>query len=215
MLVYDKTILKRTAEGGQMNVAEQEIELSELERLEFDRRNDLAFAVVPAAARIFSERTELEERIKSESKAANSYWYWVIGGGGLVLQAFLSDNLFEWTWGIGSAIALAAIGFWYLKRYELWQLGARHDRCNERLYELEVIWIGATGHSTFWSINDIVDLDRDGNKFCDWRAEQESMILERACGYERGRKIGEDRAKRMANFKTALSDFHANPDSVP
>lgn len=196
-----------------MSDAALEMELSEAERLEFNRRNDLAYAVIPAAARLFSEGADLEERIKSESKAVNSYWYWIIGGGGLILQFFLSGNTFEFTLGAGTGVALVAAGSWYLRQYEVLRLRSMHDRCNERLYDLEVIWGGATGKSTFRSISDFASglgFDTKDDVFCDWWEEQRTCILDRVCGYEKGKRIGEDWAKRHAKFRTDLRDFQAN-----
>jgi len=200
---------KRATEDGRMNDAAQEIELSEFERLEFNRRSDVAYAVVPAAVRLFSERAKLEERMKRTSKAARSYWYWIIIAGGVVLNYFLSDDGHRLTWGTG--VALLAIFMWYSKQYELGQLEAQRDKYNGRLYEMEVIWNGATGsHITFWDLNRFAGefgFDSEADIFCDWWAKQSTSILARVCERGKGEKIIEELAKRQAKPREDLRDF--------
>ncbi|MDD5300023.1 MAG: hypothetical protein PHD65_05965 [Gallionella sp.] len=192
-----------------MNDAVQETELSELERLEFNRRSDVAYAVVPAAVRLFSERAKLEERIKRTSKIARSYWYWIVIAGGVVLNYFLSDEGHKITWGTG--VALLTIFMWYSKQYELGQLESQRDKYNGRLYEMEVIWNGATGsHITFWDINRFAGefgFDREAEVFCDWWTTQSTSILARVCERGTAEKIVEELAKRQAKLREDLRDF--------
>lgn len=186
-----------------MSDAAREMELSEFERLEFGRRKDVTYAVIPHAARLFHERALLDERIENESKAAHSYWYWIIGGGGLALQFFLSSMVFEFTWGTGSLITLGAVASWWLRQYELVKLRVLRDKCTGRLYELEMIWNSATGEGTFWSISDFASdfyPSTKDSKFHEWWLEQELSILQRVCGWERGYKIGEEWVKRFAAY---------------
>lgn len=186
-----------------MSVAVQEIELSEFERLEFNRRRDVAYAVIPAAVRLFSERAKLEERIKSTSKAARSYWYWIIIAGGVVLNYFMSDEINRFTWGTG--IALMAIFMWYSKQYQLEQLKSQRDKYNGRLYELEVVWNGATGSGiSFWDINRFAGefgFDSEESVFCDWWTKQTGSILARVCELQRGSLTDENLEKRQAKLR--------------
>lgn len=186
-----------------MSVAVQEMELSEFERLEFNRRRDVAYAVIPAAVRLFSERAKLEERIKSTSKAARSYWYWIIIAGGVVLNYFMSDEINRFTWGTG--IALMAIFMWYSKQYQLEQLKSQRDKYNGRLYELEVVWNGATGSGiSFWDINRFAGefgFDSEESVFCDWWAKQTGSILARVCELQRGSLTDENLEKRQAKLR--------------
>lgn len=186
-----------------MNDVVQEMELSEFERLEFNRRRDVAYAVIPAAIRLFSERIKLEERIKSTSKTARSYWYWIIIAGGVVLNYFMSDDTHRFTWGTG--IALMAIFMWYSKQYQLEQLKSQRDKYNGRLYELEVVWNGATGSSiTFWDINRFAGefgFDSEDNVFCDWWAKQTVSILARVCELQKGGYMDENLEKRQARLR--------------
>jgi len=190
----------------------QEIELSELEKLEFNRRRDMAYAVIPAAIRLFSERNKLEERIKSTSKTARSYWYWVVIAGGVVLNYFMSDDAHRFTWGTG--IALLAIFMWYSKQYQLEQLKSQRDKYNGRLYELEVVWNGATGNSiTFWDINRFAGefgFDSEDNAFCDWWAKQTASILTRVCELQKGGHMDENLEKRQAKLREDIRYSHAD-----
>jgi hypothetical protein len=190
----------------------QEIELSELERLEFSRRRDLAYAVIPAAIRLFSERNKLEERIKSTSKTARSYWYWIVIAVGVVLNYFMSDDTYRFTWGTG--VALLAIFMWYSKQYQLEQLKSQRDKYNGRLYELEVVWNGATGNSvTFWDINRFAGefgFDSEDNAFCDWWAKQTASILARVCELQKGGYMDENLEKRQAKLREDIRYSHAD-----
>ena len=190
----------------------QEIELSELERLEFNRRRDLAYAVIPAAIRLFSERNKLEERIKSTSKTARSYWYWIVIAGGVVLNYFMSDDTYRFTWGTG--VALLAIFMWYSKQYQLEQLKSQRDKYNGRIYELEVVWNGATGNSvTFWDINRFAGefgFDSEDDAFCDWWAKQTASILARVCELQKGGHMDENLEKRQAKLREDVRYSHAD-----
>ena len=66
--------------------AELGVKMTELEKIEFNRRADIAYSVIEAAARCFGLRSELDERIKSAAKAANSYWYWFFIVMGVVMH---------------------------------------------------------------------------------------------------------------------------------
>ncbi len=50
-------------------------EMSESERLEVNRRTDVALAVIPVACRYLKDRAQLEEQITAKAKKSNSYWY--------------------------------------------------------------------------------------------------------------------------------------------
>ena len=195
-----------------MSDAAQEMELSEFERLEFNRRKDVAYAVIPAAVRLFGERAQLEKRIRSTSKIARSYWYWIVIVGGVVLNYFLSDDTHRFTWGTG--IALLAIFMWYSKQYELGQLESQRDKYNGRLYELEVTWSGATGSNiAFWDINRFAGefgFDSEDDVFCDWWAKQAASILARVCELAKDEDTGENLAKRQARFRENFRDSRAD-----
>ena len=195
-----------------MSDAVQEMEFSEFERLEFNRRKDVAYAVIPAAVRLFSERAKLEERIKSTTKIAGSYWYWIVIVAGVVINYFLSDGDHRFTWGTG--IALIAIFMWYSKQYQLEQLKSQRDKYNGRLYELEVIWNGATGNNiTFWDINRFAGefgFDSEEDVFCDWWEKQTASILSRVCELVEGNKTADDLTKHQAKLREDIRYFRAN-----
>jgi len=195
-----------------MSDTAQAVALSELEKLEFNRRRDLAYAVIPAAVRLFSERNKLEERIKSTSKTARSYWYWVVIAGGVVLNYFMSDDTHRFTWGTG--IALLAIFMWYSKQYQLEQLKSQRDKYNGRLYELEVVWNGATGNSiAFWDINRFAGefgFDSEGDIFCGWWAKQTASILARIRELQNGNLMDESPEKRQARLREDIRYSHTD-----
>lgn len=196
-----------------MSDAAQKMELSEFERLEFNRRKDVAYAVIPAAVRLFGERAKLEKRIKNTSKIARSYWYWIVIVGGVVLNYFLSNDTHRFTWGTG--IAILAIFMWYSKQYEVGQLESQRDKYNGRLYELEMTWSGATGSNiAFWDINRFAEefgFDREDEVFRDWWAKQAASILARVCELAKEDGAGEDLAKRQARFRENLRDSRTAP----
>jgi hypothetical protein len=195
-----------------MSDHEQERELSEFERLEFNRRSDMAYAVIPAAVRLFSERAKLEERIKNTSKAARSYWYWIVVVGGVVLNYFMSDADHRVTWGTG--IAIIATFMWYSKQYQLEQLKSQRDKYNGRLYELEVVWNGATGsHITFWDISRFAGefgFDSEENAFCDWWSKQTSSILARVCELQKDEKTADVLTKHQTKLREDIRYFRTN-----
>lgn len=107
----------------------QQAKISELERIEFKRRLDIAYSVIHVAARFFYKKGKFEEQIKSESKAAKSYWYWILLSVGIAFH-------YLWPEGgsgmdLGSWVALMAIGGYFLKQYELSLLRSQRDQCEE------------------------------------------------------------------------------------
>lgn len=189
------------AKGDEMNDAALEMELSEIERLEFNRRKDIAWAVLKAAARLFNMRAEVDEKIKIATKAVNNYWVLGIGVCGLALQFILSgDNpVFD----SGKWMVVIAVGYISLKQYEVWRLKLLWDKYHESLHGLEVTWISAIGSQSFWDISyfasdfaGVYGFEDVDAKFSDWWLAQRKLILENVCEYEKGRGIGKLWASR-------------------
>jgi hypothetical protein len=194
-----------------MEDAAEELELTALEQMEFNRRNDSAFAIIPFAIRLFTEREELSGRLKSESKQSWNYWHWALFAGALALNYFLSDDGSKFTWAAWVAIMVAVS--WFEKQYVIWKLGQDHDRCNRKLFELEVAWNAATSQRTFWDISRFageLGFDPEDDAFSDWWGEQRLGIFERVCGWDRGRRIGKDRAERHAKFRQELREMRSS-----
>lgn len=191
-----------------MDNAAQVEELSELENLEFNRRLDVAYAVIPAAVKLFGERGELDKRFKKASKAINSYWAWVVMVVALLIHYLILDGGNSFTW--AGWIAMMVVAWWVLKRYEIWELGSQRDRHNERLMDLGVTWFGATGHEAFWEIDRFAGdgyFGNDNDEFRNWWADQTTCILDRVCGIEKGERIGKERARRSSEFRKNLKTF--------
>lgn len=160
--------------------ATPELEMTELERLEYNRRIDIANAVIKDAIRLFNQLTELDIQIGNMSKTANIYGYLVVIAGGIALDYFLPDTGRRISWGV--YIAWVAFVVWCWQFFEILYLKSRREHCNERLHELDVIWSGGTGLLTFWSIASFakaLEHDRENDEFRAWWEEQSRLILER------------------------------------
>lgn len=191
-----------------MNNSAQVEELSELENLEFNRRLDIAYGVIPAAGKLFGERYELEERIKEASKSINRHWPWIAFVVALLVHYFILDGGSNFTW--ASWIALMVIAWWILKQYEIGQLQSQRNQYNKWLLDLEVIWRGANGYGSFWEISRFVNdgyFENDNDEFDAWWADQNTNILLRVCGYERGERISKELARRSSEFRRGLQEF--------
>ncbi|WP_143053116.1 hypothetical protein [Nitrosovibrio tenuis] len=159
--------------------------MTELEKIEFNRRIDIAYSVIEAAARCFGLMSDLDERIKSAAKAASSYWYWFFIIVGIVMHyspSYAGSGLNTGIW-----VIFATLGVWCAKQFELRQLKTQRDGYEERLYELEMIWRSVVGTGAFfWDIDKFTNdgLDHEDDAFSAWWAEQRRWILERVCGYK-------------------------------
>lgn len=157
-----------------------ELELTESGRLEFNRRIDIANAVIKDAIRLFSKLSELDELIVSKSKAIAVYWYLIILSVGMMASYFLPDNGYTVT--LWAYMAWVVFVVWAWKNFEVLYLKSRRDHCNERLHELDVIWSGGTGLITFWSLASFASKSGQGDNtdaLRAWWFEQSRMILER------------------------------------
>jgi hypothetical protein len=158
----------------------QEYEMTEIERLEFNRRIDIANAVIKDAIRVFNQLTELDNLIESKSRTTKISWYLIVMLIGVAVDYFMPDNGHRISW--GEYIAWIALVVWSWKFFEIQYLKSRREHCNERLHELDVIWSGGTGLLTFWALGGFAKLlehDRENDKFRAWWKEQLDLMLER------------------------------------
>ena len=154
--------------------------MTEIERLEFNRRIDIANAVIKDAIRVFNQLTELDTLIENKSRTTKISWYLIAIFVGIAVEYFLPDTGHKTSWGL--YIAWIAVVIWTLQFFEIQYLKSRREHCNDRLHELEVLWSGGTGLITFWSIGGYAKLlehDRENDKFRAWWNEQLDLILER------------------------------------
>ncbi len=75
-----------------MGNVETQVAMSELEKIESNRRTDIAYAVVLGAARLFNQLTDLKGKLKSGTKAASSYWYGILLWGNRFASLFIREQ---------------------------------------------------------------------------------------------------------------------------
>lgn len=191
-----------------MTAIEDEMKLTEFERLEYTRRRDIASAVLKAAIRQFHMMDELKEAIRVSNKQTNNIWIVIAFLGGLILDYFIADGS-GLRFNFGLWLSAMAFLYWLIKKYEQNKLELRMGTVSERLYDLEVTWKSALSSDSFWSIDHIKDdyerMD-DDEKFNDWWSEQKTAILVNVCGYEKGKKIGDGWSEGEANIWRLLRE---------
>ena len=178
-------------------------ELSEYERLEFNRREDVAlYGVLPAAVKLFKEKSELEKAKNDfELKRDRSHWHryrflyvLVVGIGS---HFFLAGG--PWGLNYGTIIVLFACAYIAAEVYEQAQLHSQLNKCAEKLSELEVMWNSVAPararKGTFEDMSKFADTGRlnfDDYACFSWYVEQRTWILVRVCGWEKGQRVGDE-----------------------
>ena len=192
-----------------MNDVVQEMRLSELESLEVNRRNDVAWPVIPAAVRLFTEQRELAERIGIATKRTINYWDVVSMIGGFALHFFLASNI--WEFNVGTLVFSMSVGNLYLTEREtkrlIENLRMQRNSCDYQLAQLEVIWRSATACDSFGEIRQFAsefDFDSQNTEFRKWWIKQTVRILERVCGWEKAEFLAAKEAERSAKFEDAM-----------
>ena len=123
-------------------------ELTEAERIEVRRRIDVAYAVIPVAALLFAERTELQQCFDDRrSKWLPFYGYLLVLAIATALHFLVLDGGWRFTW--AAAVALGALAVIYMKVDRLWKMEQHLYRLNERLRDFEIIWAGVAGARSF------------------------------------------------------------------
>jgi hypothetical protein len=191
--------IRNTLLEANVNVANQQIEFSEIEAIEFSRRVDLAFAVVPNALRIFAYKAELLKEEKSAVKTSNVVVYGCIAFGccAFTLEWFLNGGNVRF--GVGSILGLlsAVVMFFaiHMRDKKLEAISTRRSIDVAKLEELQLVWRSATACNTFHELSrfcnliDGQDFKREDQGFCDWWLAQKERILVRLCGSEKVEKI--------------------------
>lgn len=182
-------------------------ELSELERLDFTRRTDVAYSIIPAAIELFDSLRGVEESIKSGSTSWTLRWYWIAIAIAVVLSYVVPKGDDEIPWPMWIAFLAAYLGF--NKQRELTLLREQSDKYSEKLSQLAMEWAGATGdRSSFWGIKNLsegIGFDAEDEGFCDWWFEQRNSILGHVCGIERAQAIVEGWKERRKLFDRPAS----------
>jgi len=156
--------------------------LSEVQQLEFNRRIDIAYALVPFAAHFFGLRADLTAQIAAGKKRSSSPWYWVVGLAGIGLHYVFAPP--DAKFSVGLWLSLMAFGYWVLTGYTTSKLEERRSACVDKLMSIATVWNGATGYAMFWDMERFVEdgsIDREDDAFFSWWTEQRDMVLVR-CG---------------------------------
>ena len=156
-------------------------DFSDCERIELNCRWDEAQAVIRPAFRLFSERAELDDKIKKWTSISSSYWYGVIIFAGFVIDMILrkswSSPLFGADSNYATTIWVSLLGFclagWILVAY----FQKQHNKVQEKLQYLEMKWVASTGFfgHDFWSLSsyakdyDNINLDDNANYRSWWK----------------------------------------------
>jgi hypothetical protein len=159
--------------------------LSDAGALEFNRRVDIAYAMLPSAAHFLGLRTELTAQIAMEKKQSASPWYWIVGLVGVALHYVFAPADAKFSFGLW--LSLMAFAYWAFKGHTISKLQERRYACTESLMRLAASWHGAIGHETFWDIERFVAdgfIDREDDAFLDWWSEQREMICARCAPTE-------------------------------
>lgn len=154
-------------------------ERSEAQQLEFNRRSDVAYALLPLAADLFGRRSTLKVQIAAAKRTVQAYWYLKVGILGLVLHFVFAPPGAKLSAGI--ALTIGVLALWLVIGYQIGQLEAKHARCQAKLREVEAAWVAATGHTTFWDIERFVkygEIDRNPD-FEDWWRSELEVISDR------------------------------------
>lgn len=188
-----------------MNQSAEAYELSELELIEFHRREDIAYAVVEAGIRVLGELDLLQARLAIEEKKANSFWYLVFFALAIGLHYLLAGNKFELN--IGTWL-FAWIAFaWYAQKRDVAALYTKRDGIYQRIADMTVTWNSVAAGRTFWDMKAFVselEFDPENAAFIVWWAKQRERILQRVCGSE---KISSIPGTQAHKSKEALRQF--------
>lgn len=163
-----------------MDRTDQSAEASEAQQLEFNRRFDIAYALLALAATLFLSQKTLSEAIAAAKKSMRSYWYWIVGGGGLVGHYVFAPSVSQFSAGI--AVVIGTWLYWLVNGFEVARLEREWNRSCEKLREVAASWVGATGHTTFREIEQFVvdgDIFRQHPDFSRWWNIQQDMIWDR------------------------------------
>lgn len=207
-----------------MNADEQEIALSEIESLEYKRRVDVAYAVIPVAVRIFHDRTRIVELSNDKSKTKISFWAWAFFWFGFVLHFLVASMHVDFNFGtvIFLIAGLNLFNFWEVTENWTEQMRTARNDCDYQLSNLEVVWRGATGYDSFREIG-LLELEDErhlqSEKFRKWWNKQTLRILERVCGREKAESIpgtdAQEKAETLRQIRRSFPGFPADLVSKP
>lgn len=182
------------------------LRLTELERVEFNRRADIALAIVPVASAAMAKRKELTDTIQESTKKSKSYWYWAIGGVGLVIHYLISGDEFKFDAGVW--LMLMTFGLWSARQFDLSTNQRALTAISEKIIGLQMTWESVIGNKDdFHRIGEsdigwLIDWEDDD--FSNWWSAQTNHILMRVCDVEKGSRLCSQREAARGEFKVKL-----------
>ena len=191
-------------------MSDRPLELTELERVECNRRMDIAGAVLSSSERQFARRSELKEQIDEQQKRVASKWWWIVGITAFVLFYFLNDgagivpSMLSGNLGFAGVVALLTYVYWCIANNALTQLKRKDEACLDALYELAGKWAEAVGRLNFWELGDFVTdsgVDEDAEDFQEWWSEQRYAVWQRVCDWDKAEKLRESERERRTYFR--------------
>lgn len=186
---------------------DENIRMTEGERIDFNRRTDIARSTISMASRAMGRRLELEKGIASAKKNSSSYWIWIVGVAGFAIHYLSSES--EYKFGLGGFFVLMAVLYWGLYQFEISRLNGERSRCLDQLTALSATWESATGSSdSFWQIckfDSDLPLDLTNELFSDWWVQQEGGILLRVCELDKARALSEQREQKHNALKAYMA----------
>lgn len=192
-----------------MDKVKDQLRFTEAERIEFNRRTDIAFAIVPAANAKMQLLKELSDSIAVKSKRHASYWYLTAGAIGYCVHYFISGDKFVFDF--GTFIVLMVALHWVGGQIDLHSL--KRQQFNERQYlaDLQTTWRSAVGDSDdFWQIGKFEifgKLDLQDNDVAIWWEAQTASILLRVCDVERGLEMAREWEAQRAAWRLHKSSL--------
>jgi hypothetical protein len=188
-----------------MTDAPVEIELTDIEQIEFNRRIDVIKSIETGALQLFREKAELDKSIKEKDTSVKSKWYWIAIVFGIGLNSLYPNEGAKVS--IGFAISSIVALFWIIRIIEISVLEAKSKKLSERLFNLEIMWNGVH-NNTFFELRQFIDINElyHDDTYIDWMFEQRTSIYMKVCGIERGSKIGKYWTDRDVNFRKMLRE---------
>lgn len=178
-----------------MDKKKNQLLFTEAERIDFNRRTDIASAIAPVANATIQSNKQLSDSIKVKSKKHVSIWYLIAGVIGYCIHYFISGEKFVFDYGIFIVLLVAL--HWVTGEIDLRNLKSQQLQIHHQLTELQISWCGAVGDSDdFWKLGEFEIFGKidhlSGKDVMVWWEAQTASILVRVCGVERGLKMARE-----------------------
>lgn len=140
------------------------VRLTEAERIEVDRRIDIANAVIPVARERFERKKELDDSLSSAIKRVDRRWVLVAAVAiGTINYLFPGKEFYS---GIGFWLCMMAGLYWYIAVSDIEKLQSELSQCKQQLDSLCVTWMSAVGgEEGFWNIG---SMNINDDVYRDW-----------------------------------------------